>query len=168
MGKIIKTAVPKDNQVHFYWWPELPVLDGWRQDMGNSFQYNSNALAPVGSDFGNADAVMTATAVYKPRVPRETTLELFIASDRERFAAMPEHPAIAEAEPLTTADGLKLRSFTFFPGKVEGNWERVCYGEEGDFYLVFTLSARSRAGYDKALPDFEKLVRGYVRGADDA
>jgi hypothetical protein len=67
---------------------------------------------------------------------------------------------ITETKLIVTADGKKLRSFTFFPTK-QGNWERVSYGEEGEFYLVFTISSRTKMAYDRAIAAYESLVSGY-------
>ena len=67
---------------------------------------------------------------------------------------------IAEATALKTGDGQVVRSFTYFPPK-EGNWERVSYGEEGEYYLIFTVSSRTKDGYAKAVPTYESLVQRY-------
>ena len=95
---------------------------------------------------------MYAKAVYKPREPGITSVETLIQRDREDFARNVPGVRIEEVAPLTTADGKLLRSFTFFPGK-EGNWERVSFGEEGDFFLVFALSSRSERAYRAATSD---------------
>jgi hypothetical protein len=63
-------------------------------------------------------------------------------------------------EALATGDGQKLRSLTFFP-QGEGNWERVSFGEEGEYYLMFTISSRTKSGYDMALPLYEAMLRAY-------
>ena len=103
---------------------------------------------------------MYANAIYKPRSPKDKTLKIFIQGDKEQ--AQKNHPdiQILKAADLVTADGKKLPSFTFFP-TTEGNWERVSYADEGDFYLIFTLSARTKAGYDKAVLDYQTLIKNY-------
>jgi hypothetical protein len=67
---------------------------------------------------------------------------------------------MSEAGSLTTADGQRLRSFSFFP-KAKGNWERVAYGEEDEFFLLFTISARSLQAYKLKQADYEALVTRY-------
>ena len=101
-----------------------------------------------------------AKAVYKPREPQLNSLAMFIDSDHKTLRAKAPELEIKETAPLTTADGRRLRAFTCFP-KTQGSWERVTYAEEGDFFLIFTLSARSLQSYQAAGPAFELLVRRY-------
>ena len=166
-ARITKQAKIIDKGLALYGWPVLPKIAGWSQDMGASSHYNCNALAPDGFTFGNAETVLYANAVYKPQVPDVTSLEMFIEADGKRFAESTEKPFITEVAPLTTADGMKLRSVTFFP-REKGNWERVSYAEEGDFYLTFTLSSRTREGYEKALSEYFRLVQGYSEGLEES
>jgi hypothetical protein len=67
---------------------------------------------------------------------------------------------VSEIAPLTTGDGQKLRTLTFFP-KDSGNWEYVSFGEEAEYFLVFTVSSRSKSELEKALPAYHALIRGY-------
>lgn len=159
-AEIEKRAEICETGICLYWWPKLPPLKGWHQDQGSSVKYGVNALAPDGSSFSNASAVIYAKADYKPRMPHTDSLEKLIADDQKTFRS--EFPAIVitETDGLLTADGKKMRTFTFFP-KATGEWEEVSYGEEGDFYLIFTLSAHSRAAFDKALSAYRDLVGRY-------
>lgn len=173
-AEIEKLATPCETGFCLHWWPKLGPVQGWTQDRGQSFNYGVNALAPDGATFSNAETVMYAKAIYKPRDPEITSLEELIERDRKDFAANVPGVVIADAAPLTTADGQVLRSITFFPKndgnfpkndgnlpKNDGNWERVAYGEEGDFYLIFTISARSLKGYEAHVGAFERMVRSY-------
>jgi len=45
--------------------------------------------------------------------------------------------------------------------KMASYWEKVSYTEEGDFYLVFTISSRTEKGYKVALKEYEKFVSKY-------
>jgi hypothetical protein len=154
-----KTALVCPEQLCLYWWPRLPAIEGWHQDREQSYKIAANALAPDGSDFSKAETVMYVKASYKPKIPDTKSLEMFISDDLKSFSK-DSNTTVAEVTELVTADGKRLKSFTFFPVN-SGNWERVAYGEEGDFYLVFTLSSRTEAGYKKALAAYEALVRGY-------
>jgi len=162
-ARIIKQAIPGKSGICLYSWPELAQVDGWYQDQDSSLHYNHNSLAPVGSTFRDAETVMYAAAIYKPRIPEAKTLEMYITIDKEKFGNPSNMPDVADAESLVTADGRTLRSVTFFP-RDKGNWERVTYAEEGDYYLIFSLSSRSRAGYEKATKDYEQMVRSYKEG----
>jgi hypothetical protein len=137
-------------------WPKLSPLKGWHQDKQQSFRENANVLAPNGSTFVGAETVMYANAVYKPRVPDSKTLDKFIAADQKSF---PQTSA-AELPSLLTADGQRIRVFLFSP-QGAANWEKIGYGEEGDYYLVFALSSRSRSGLDQHAGDYARLVNSY-------
>ena len=67
---------------------------------------------------------------------------------------------VSQSDPLVTGDGQILKSFTFFP-KEKGNWEQVLYGEEGDFYLIFTVSSRTKEGFTKALGIYKQFINQY-------
>jgi len=160
VAEIEKRGHPCETGVCLYWWPKLPVVNGWHQDPEASERYAANALTPNGSTFKNAETVMYATAPFKPRVPILKSVADLIASDKKDFVQSSPGIVISEAKALVTGDGQKLRSFTFFPAG-HGDWERVSYGQEGDFYLIFTISSRTKAGYKKALPAYEALIRHY-------
>jgi hypothetical protein len=162
-GEIEKNAAIscKDNQnICLYWWPKLPEIKGWHQERESSFHYNANALAPDGKTFNNAEVVMYAAAFYKPRMPETTSLDMFVSDDKSKSIQDNPGLVISAAGWLATADGQRLKSFTFRPTK-GGNWERVSYGEEGDFYLVFTISSRTKRAYEKAMPSYKSMVNTY-------
>lgn len=159
------TVCNESGEMCFYWWPELPEIEGWEQDKGNSYHYSSNAQAPVGFNFGNAESVIYAKAIYKLGQPESKNLEQFIANDKKSFLKDNPELTIKETLPLTSASGLKFRSFTFAP-KNEGNWERVSYSEEKDtdgneYYLVFVLSSRSETEYKSMIAAYEKFITKY-------
>lgn len=160
-AEIYKVVIPDERcgGMCFYWWPVLPEVDGWQQDLPNSYRYSANAQAPLGESFSNAESVIYAKALFKPRMPETKSLSQLIADDQSEFK---EHsdPIITILEPITTGDGKEFQSFQFFP-KHKGNYERVSYGEEGEFYLVFTLSSRSKEGYESAMPAYLEFVGQY-------
>src|SRR4029450_9721818 len=90
-------------------------------------------------------------------MPQVKSLRQFIAEDRQTTAASTPGTVVAAAGTLSTADGQQLPAFTFFP-KSAGNWELVAYGEEGDYFLIFTLSARSQAAYRRSESSFKTLA----------
>jgi len=159
-AEIEKIAVPCEKKFCFYWWPKLPTVEGWHHDREHSCMYSANAQAPDGYTFANAETVIYAKALYKPRMPETTSLEMLIKDDKNQFLARDPNIVISEAESLTTGDGQVMKSFTFFP-KQHGNWEQVSYGEEGDYYLIFTVSSRTKDGYKKTLEAYKKFVSGY-------
>ena len=160
-AEILKLAIQDQSGIQFYWWPVLPKVDGWHHDREYSIHYGLNAQAPDGFDFGNAETVIYAKAIYKPRVPEIKTLAGFIANDHQVFESR-NNVVIAVADSLKNADGIELLSFTFTP-KIEGNWEQVAYGEEGEFYVLFTISSRTQAGFNRSLSAYRAIVNRYRR-----
>jgi hypothetical protein len=161
-AEVEKIAIPAKKGFSFYWWPKLVPVDGWHQDREHSFFYGANAFAPDGFTFKNAESVMYAKAIYKPRESDVKLLGVLIENDRNDFVENVPGVSIQEVAALSTFDGQKFRSFTFFPTST-GNWERVSYGEEGEFYLIFTVSSRSLAGFNSAVGAYEKLITGYKK-----
>lgn len=157
---IEKYATSCGNRICFHWWPKVPAIPGWHQDRERNFDMGVNLLVPNDRGFSDAPAVIYARAVYKPRVPEVKSLDALIEQDRRTFLAEKPDGAVAEAGKLTTGDGHRLRSLTFFAPH-SGSWERVAYGEEGDFYLIFTLSAQDKASYEHGTPLFEAWVGRY-------
>ena len=160
-AEIYKVAIPDERcgKMCFYWWPVLPKVDGWEQDMPNSYHFSANTQAPTGESFSNAESVIYAKALFKPRIPDTKSLSQLITEDQNKFK---EHSSaiINQLESLNTSDGIELKSYQFFPNG-KGNYERVSYGEEGEFYLVFTLSSRSKVGYESSMPSYLQFVGQY-------
>jgi len=159
-AEIEKVAVPKSQGIALYWWPKLPDVAGWHFDRDASYNYGFAAWAPDNSTFADAETVIYARAVYKPREPEMKSLDMMIERDKQHFLAKFPDMRIEPAPSLPTVDGRKFQSLSFAPSG-NGNWERAAYGEEGDFYLVFILSARSQSGYKTAMPAFETFITRY-------
>lgn len=159
-AEVEKIATPCDSGICLYWWPKLPPVRGWHQDKDQSFRYRINALAPDGSSFSRAEAVMYAEAIYKPRLAETKSLDALIASDKQKFLESDPSLTITEAGKMKTGDGIAMRSFTFFP-KSQGNWEQVTYGEETEYYLIFTLSSRSKKAFDRTTTTYRELIARY-------
>lgn len=132
-------------------------------ERGPSFANGINIQIPDGFDFSNADTVIYARALYKPRTPEIKSLDMLIKNDREEFVSRDPNMVVTEVKAPRTGDGRALKSFTFFP-KNTGNWEQVSYGEEADYYLIFTISSRSRAGFTKMFSIYEQYIGRYKEG----
>jgi hypothetical protein len=155
-----KIAVQCDKNICFHWWPKLSTVSGWHHDRDHSVHYSFNAQAPDGKTFANAEAVIYANAPFKPRIAEVKTLQMLIENDQQQFRTDSPGVEILEVEPLLTGDGSTLRSFTYTP-TIAGNWEQVSYGEEGEFYLIFTVSSRSKQGFAEALTAYKKFINAY-------
>jgi hypothetical protein len=155
-------ATSCEREFCFYWWPKLPEVKGWHHDHDQSLSYGINAQAPDGYTFANAKTVIYAKAPYKPRMPETKTLEMLISDDKRQFLLDYPGIQIKEVKSLITADGQVLRSFAFSP-KTKGNWEQVSYGEEDDFYLIFTISSRSKEAFAAMYPDYKRFINNYKK-----
>ena len=159
-AEIEKTALMCGNEICFYWWPKLSPPKGWHQDQDMSYEIEANALIPDGLTFSNTETVMYAKALYKPRTPETKSVNQLIADDKKEFLSADPSIIVAEAGDINSADGKKFRSFTFFP-KNAGNWEQVSYGEEGDFYLIFAVSSKSKKGLEQTQATYKELISRY-------
>jgi hypothetical protein len=157
---IEKIATSCDEKFCFHWWPKLPLISGWHHARKESLKIDANVQIQNGVDSENSNVVIYAVAPYKPRMSETKTLENLINNDRADFAAATPDIAIEATDSLVNADGQVLKSFTFTP-KSNGRWERVSYGEEGDFYLIFTISAKSKDELNKAMGAYESFIRQY-------
>jgi hypothetical protein len=159
-AEIEKFATPTDTGVQFQWWPKVQPPAEWHFDGGSSHHFGFNALAPDGSTFSKAETVMYAKADYKPRLPKTKSLAQLIDGDIADFhQAYPGIAATVES-PVLTADHKQLKLVTFAPS-VGGNWERVAYGEDPEFYLLFTVSSRTKGGLERAMPAFKAMVASF-------
>ncbi len=160
-AEILKLAIQGDAGVQFYWWPILPRVAGWYHDRDNSLFYGTNAQAPEGSSFTDAETVIYAKAIFKDKVPQIGDVDDLVGNDKALYQSE-GNVRVTEVEPLFTANGEAFPSCVFSP-QGKGNWEQVAYAEEGEFFLLFTLSSRSRAGFEQARDDFRAFIRGYRR-----
>lgn len=151
---------PCKGELCFYWWPKLSSMKGWHQDKQANYEIGANVLVPDGSTFSNSESIIYARAIYKPRRSELKSLDALIEEDKKDFLTKNKSIKINAASSITTSTNQKLKVFNFFPEK-DGNWEQVAYGEETDFYILFTLSSRKKSGFDKVLADFNKLVSSY-------
>ncbi len=156
-GEIEKIAVSCETGLCFYWWPKISDIEGWHHDRNNSLYYRFNALAPDGFSFSNAETVMYAQAIYKPRVPEQTFAQLV----EDKLRSFEEAGYTTEkAGRLATADGMKLDSYYFVPVDM-GNWEQSAYGEDDEYFYVFVLSSRSQNGFNTSREKFLSMIQTY-------
>jgi hypothetical protein len=159
---VYKLAIPQKSGTEVHWWPILPVLPGWVHDEVASRRYDSNFLVPRGQTFADAPAVIYAKALYKSRIPETKSVDQLIADDERQVAKETPGIRISEQAALQDHDGRGFKCVAFAPPS-EGSWEFVAYGEEDDFYLIFTVSGDSPDALEKAMPDFKKLISRYKK-----
>lgn len=159
------TVCEESGELCFYWWPVLPKIEGWEQDKDNSYYYSMNTQAPKGFNFGNAESVIYAKAIYKLRQPDSKNLDEFIKNDKESFLQRDPTLEIKQTKNLKSSNQHVFKSYSFKPQK-EGNWEQVSYSEEkdadgNDYYLVFVLSSRNESGYKNSMIAYEQFITKY-------
>jgi hypothetical protein len=135
-------------------WPKLPAVAGWHQDQAASFQFAANALIPDGVTFADADATILARGIVRGG---KSLSQLMVADS----TADPDGVQAEKAIQIADKDGHPFTIIAFTPGK-SGKWEARAYAEEGRYYLVFTLSARSKEAYDQVLPVFSQMLQSYA------
>jgi len=161
-AEIHKEAFPTETGMQFRWWPIMPKVEGWVHDRQSSLNYSINAQVPLGKSFSDSETIIYSRAVYKPRVPNLKTLEAFIENDKITFLKKEPSISIKELKSFKNQQGINFRSFSFLPTKT-GNWERVAYSEEGDFYLVFTISSRSEHGLEENINSYDRFLSKYAK-----
>ena len=135
-------------------WPKLPAVSDWHQDQAASFQNTANVLIPDGDVYPGAEAVILAKGVARGG----GTLTRLIDNDR---AAASDGTHLEKLADIADKDARPFTVYAYSPAK-SGKWEAVAYGEEGRYFLVFTLSAQSQASYDKAFPVFAQMIGSYA------
>ena len=143
------------------WWPRVAPPKGWAHDREHSVAYGLNAMVPEGTTFGDAETVIYAKALYRPREMELRDVDNLIERDRRKASTQDPPRKTASAPALKTGDGRALKTVTYTPVKGEANWERVAYGQEGEYFVLFAVSSRTKKGFDAARPAFEAMVRGY-------
>ncbi len=163
-AEIEKFAQPDDTGLHLAWWPKVGPVPGWTHDHPASLAKGANLFVPNGQTFRDSPVVMYARAIYKPRLKETETLAQLIRDDQNNFREEVPGVTISADTAMKTADGRKLETYLFSPKK-GGNWEVVAYGEEPEYFLIFTLSARDPASLKQARTAFAEMVGSYSGGS---
>lgn len=157
---IHKETFPTQNGTQFLWWPVMPDIDGWSHDREFSLRYGINAQVPDGFSFANSETVIYSKAVYKPIASDLENLDAFIENDKSSLLSKEPTVSIKKLLEFTNQYGAAFHMYSFSP-KEKGNWERVAYSEEDEFYLVFTISSRSEQGLKDNLKAYNLFIRNY-------
>lgn len=140
-------------------WPKLPDIPDWHQDQDSSLRLGANSLIPDGVDPATAEVTIQARGI-----PRQGATALSVSQMVENDRA--EATAGTEVKQLSNVldkDGTPFSLYSFAPANGQGSFKAIAYSEEGDYLLVFTLSARSKTAYEGNLPVFVALIQKYAR-----
>ncbi len=162
-GRVVKFVLPegeKSGELSFYWQPQLPNIEWWEYDNSASLAQKAVVFVPLGADFFSAEAVILARAVER-REACCPTLGEFASFQKERVITAGKNDIeLVEKRTSTLGNNNVLRSYLFSSHKT-GAVELRFYGEERNFYLVFSLKARTKKAYSRALPTYRRLLRRY-------
>jgi len=159
-AEIFKLAVPSDDGISLVWWPIVTTPPGWTHDEEASRYFAVNMLIPRGTSFADAPVVMYAKASYKPRTPDTHTVAELIQQDITEHKANVSGVVATALQPIRSGDGKALPYYRFSPPG-DGAFELVAYGEEGDYFLLFVVSAQSEAALTEASRKFETMISRY-------
>jgi hypothetical protein len=167
-AELYELKYPSDSIFLKNIWVPVLKIDGWHQDKKHTLMLHSNVHVPDGTNYLNTTSFIHANAINKKQHPELISISDFINIYYKEFSSLPPNSVINEVDRIYTADGMQLLSYTVFPTSAfsvahakDGLWQRVTYGEEGNFYIVFTLVARTEAAYKSALPTYLQSLSKY-------
>jgi hypothetical protein len=141
-------------------WPKLPDIPDWHQDQESSLRLSANALIPDGMDPATAEVSIQARGFARRGNADVSSLSQFIDNER---AAAESGTDVKKLSDVADKDGTPFTIYAFAPAHGKTGWKAVAYSEEGDTFLAFTLSARSKAAFDGGMPVFTQLIQHYAR-----
>lgn len=157
---VLKMTASTDAGPRVYWWPALPIPKGWVHDDAESREREVNVLLPAGQEFAESPAVIYARADSKSALPQVRSVADYIRQEKADIRSQAPTADIVDRPDVKTADGATLKVVAYaVPAK--RHWELVAYGEEGDFYLVFTASASSASDLKDNEGVFYGLLAAY-------
>lgn len=137
----------------------ITAPDGWVLDTDSGASQGLHAVFyREGETWARAGAVMYVNAASK-RVDGQRTLKELMDYDIGQFRKKSPALRVASAPPAM-AHGHKAEILTF-EGDQFGNYEAVAYIDEEFTVVMLVLTSRTKGEYDRAYPDFEKLVASY-------
>lgn len=161
-GEIEKIAIPSQRGMDLFWWPKVNPPSGFFNDEAASRQTAVKMFVPNGFTFSNAETVIYAKATFKQRIPDVKSLQALIDKDLAEFKGRDPNLMVTPGPAMKDGDSKQMMVFSFVPSG-QGNWETVAYSDEGEFYLLFTISSRSKHGHNACLPLFKAMIEGYRR-----
>lgn len=143
--------------------PKLQELKGWHIDEAESALNLGNVLVPDGSTAKTAKVSITVRARAKDRLEaRANNVAEYMKVDAETMEQMWPGTIAADAPALKSGDGKMLPARTYAPVAGNQNWfDLKAYDQDGDQFLEFTLSGKTKADLDSGVNDFKRLVASF-------
>jgi hypothetical protein len=133
--------------------PEGWVLDG----KSGASQGLAAVSYPEGSSWKDGAAVMYVNTACRCGAK---SLEEFVEGDVKRFREGAPGLKVSDGPALKLEGGQKVL-VKRFSGDENGNVESVAYVDEGDEFLLFVLTARTRKDFDASAEAFDRMVSSY-------
>lgn len=137
----------------------ITAPDGWVLDNTSGQPQGLHAVFyREGETWRGASVVMYANTASK-RIDGQRTLKELVDYDVDQFRRKSPRLLVAPARSIAV-NGRTAEVLTF-EGDQYGNYEAVAYIDEQYTVVMLVLTSRTKAEYDRAYPDFEKLVASY-------
>ena len=138
----------------------IVVPEGWSVDdtsgLGSKLRV---VLYPKGQSWTSAPTVMYVSSIHPPKGVRRT-LRQTIEGDLQQFARKAPKGRVSSQPAIPTA-GASAAEVRFFAPDGARATEAVAYVPEENVTVLLCLSSRDADGFERALPAFRALVRGY-------
>jgi len=157
---IEKTAVPTDEGLKLFWWPKVNPPKGFEFNEEASRHFGAKMFVQSGSTFSNSESVIYAKALFKPRIPETKSLQAMIDNDISECKSNYPDLKVVQEPSLIDGNGKKIKVFSF-TSSAKGSWEAVAYSEEGEYFLIFTVSSQSNKGHEASFVVFKSMLQGY-------
>lgn len=158
----IATPDPECHCIRFWHRPKVVVPSGWSIDDEAGTYHQITALAPGNASFDDSRVVMYARAIRKSDL--HTNLRSFAqaASDTQRQADATKK--IISRGSLKRADLTEFLLFEVTPrSSPQANFDYIAYGEEGEFWIAYVLSAQDIKTREKFAQTFRSFVASQGR-----
>lgn len=136
------------------------VPPGWTVDdtsgLGSKLRV---VLYPKGQAWHTAPTVMYVSSIHPPKGVRRT-LRQTVEGDVAQFKKKAPRGKVS-AQPAIPTAGPTSAEVRWFAPDGGAATEAVAYVPEADVTVLLCLSSRDGAGFQRALPAFQSLVRGY-------
>ena len=158
----IATPDAECNCIRFWHRPKIVAPTGWTIDDEAGNYHQIAALAPGNASFDDSQVVMYARAIRKS--DQHTNLRSFVqaAADTQRQANATNK--IISRGSLKRGDKTEFLLVEVTPRpSPQANFDYIAYGEEGEFWIAYVISARDIKTREKYAPTFRSFVTGQGR-----
>jgi hypothetical protein len=158
----IATPDPECNCIRFWHRPKVVAPTGWTIDDEAGTYHQIAALAPGNASFDDSQVVMYARAIRKSDQHKNLRSFVQAAADTQRKANATNK--IINRGTLKRSDKTEfvLVEVTPKPSQ-QANFDYIAYGEEGEFWIAYVLSAQDLKTREKYAQTFRSFVTSQSR-----